>query len=455
MAISNILIIDCSGECSAALAQLLKSKGLQVLTACKVDVALKIMADNRPELILVDCSSCSDPLFWQKEADRLVLAAQVVALTDQADFEQAMDWVAGGLFSVLTKPVSPARLEKVLLSVAENSEAFHQLNHRLNTEITSDLADFYRGLCGRLEIRDLRKYIVESCRKISGARQVELRLSDLFSGNSYHLESHIPISVDSDEDGADGKASGPDQNLSPREYHLSYDLIANGMELGELNLNFSDETDLRLTRQEDLIEMVMAISNSLGAAAAHNKAVKLAAHDALTGLYNRRIFNEIMKREFAKAQRHNFPLTLLALDLDHFKRVNDTYGHQVGDEVLKVVANTINTVARTTDFPARLGGEEFAILLTHTSQEQAMVLAKRLQKNLAETSFEFKGEIFTQTISQGISGLEHFMVKSPEDMIYWADQSLYLAKREGRDTIRVVTDLPLTPIMKDGAYAFQ
>jgi len=449
---TSILIIERSGECYQAVSHILENRNIRLLTASKVDVARKMLADNSPELILADCTVHSDPLFWLTEADRYGLATQVIAVSDKADFNQAMDWVAGGVLNVLLKPIETSRLEKLIYSSLENSATLSRLDRSLLSEASKDLSELYRGLCGRLEAQDLKNYIVESCKAITGARKVELNLSDLFAGSSYNLETHVPISIDltdcTDQSGADNCT------LTSREYHLDYELAANGHDLGEMKFIFSNEADLKIRRQEDLVEMIMAISNALGASASHNKAVKLAAHDALTGLYNRRIFNELLKREFAKSQRHNYPLTLIVMDLDHFKKVNDTYGHQAGDEVLKTVSNTIQTVARNTDFPARLGGEEFALLLTHTTQEQAKVLAERLRKSLAEISFEVGGKIFHQTISQGISGLEHFMAKSPEDMLYWADQSLYLAKREGRDTIRMVSDLPMTPIMKDG-YAFQ
>lgn len=450
---TGILIIERSGECRQAVCQVLGNHNIRLLTTSKVDVARKMLADNSPELILVDCDIHSDPLFWLTEADRYGLATQVIAIRDKADFSQAMDWVADGVLNILLKPIEPNRLAKLLRSAIENSAALNQLDRGLLSETSRNLSELYRGLCGRLEVQDLKNYIVESCKLITGARKVELNLSDLFAVSSYNLETNAPISVDltgcADKNGADN--CGP----TSREYHLDYELRANGHDLGEIKFILSDEADLKIRRQEDMVEMILAISNALGASAIHNKAVKLAAHDTLTGLYNRRIFNELLKREFAKSRRHNYPLTLVVMDLDHFKKVNDTYGHQVGDEVIKTAANTIQAVARNTDFPARLGGEEFALLLTHTNQEQAMVLAERLRKSLAEISFEVRGEIFHQTISQGISGLEHFMAKSPEDMLYWADQSLYLAKREGRDTIRMVSDLPMTPIMKDGTYAFQ
>jgi diguanylate cyclase (GGDEF)-like protein len=205
-----------------------------------------------------------------------------------------------------------------------------------------------------------------------------------------------------------------------------------------------------------MMEVVSAVSAALGSVAKYKKAVDLAARDGLTGLYNRRIFNDVLQREFSQAQRHNYPLSLLSLDLDHFKSVNDNFGHQTGDLVLRAVAEVIAKVARSTDLPARIGGEEFAIILPHTSQIQAGHLAGRLRHILTESDFNLSGTVFRQTVSQGVAGLEHFLVKTPEDMVYWADQALYLAKREGRDTIRLATDLPMTPVLKkDGPYAFQ
>jgi len=462
MSTSKVLIIDASEECSLRAAKALMPEGLSVQATASPIKARQLMADNRPDVILVDSSIGADPLVWVEEVQRLNLAAQVIAITDEPDFDQSMDWVAGGVFNVLTRPFSEERLRRQVLAALDSCRAFDLLvGHRLNDEepapavgnLSRSLAEFYRGLTGRLEGPELRTYIMDSVKRLTGARQVELCLVDSLTSSTYCLETHTIIG--GPNDAAYPLPPAPVSGMDTVQCRLGYELSAEGRHLGELYLYFAKRSDLTISHRETMMEMVSAIGRAIASVAKYQKAVNLAARDGLTGLYNRRIFNEILKREFAKAQRHNFNLSLLSLDLDHFKSVNDNYGHQTGDLVLKAVADIISDVARATDLPARLGGEEFAIILPHTSQEQALTVAERLKNMLAEHDFNLDGLAFRQTISQGLAGLEHFMVKTPEDMVYWADQALYLAKREGRDTIRAITDLPMTPVMKDGAYAFQ
>ncbi|MDR0881768.1 MAG: GGDEF domain-containing protein [Candidatus Adiutrix sp.] len=303
-------------------------------------------------------------------------------------------------------------------------------------ESLRSLADFYRGLAGRLESRELKGYIADSVKNMTGARQVELRLADELT------------------DELTDEKSGAGQ---PNRDRLDYQLASEGHHLGEIYLYFEGSAEPNPADREIILEIMAAAAAALGAAAKYQKAVNLASLDGLTGLYNHRIFDEVFRREFAKAKRHQHGLALLSLDLDHFKVVNDSYGHQFGDLVLKSVADILTQVARATDLAARLGGEEFALLLPHTSQEQALVVATRVKSMLDHKYFDpGNGAVFHQTVSQGVAGVEHFMVKSPEDMLYLADQALYLAKREGRDAIRSVADVaPLKPAMKDGLYVFQ
>ncbi|MGL4209479.1 MAG: GGDEF domain-containing protein, partial [Candidatus Adiutrix sp.] len=232
------------------------------------------------------------------------------------------------------------------------------------------------------------------------------------------------------------------------------ELIDNGIYLGKLRLCF-ESSFINFDLEVLGADLATAIAAALGAVLKYSSAMKMASRDSLTGLYNRRIFTEVLGREFANAKRHGQSLSLLHIDLDHFKNVNDSFGHQTGDKVLQVVAKVITEVCRLTDIPARVGGEEFAIILPQTNEEQTYVLGGRLKTALAKCSFKAAGTVFSQTVSQGIVGLEHFLVKSPEDMLYWSDKALYLAKREGRDTIRMASDLQMPQIMKDGPYAFQ
>ncbi len=161
----------------------------------------------------------------------------------------------------------------------------------------------------------------------------------------------------------------------------------------------------------------------------------LASTDALTGLFNRRRFADVLKREFAVTKRYKNTLSCLLLDLDHFKQINDRFGHDAGDQVLKEVARRINGSLREVDLAARYGGEEFVILLPHTSKGDARIVAERLLKSVRKQDFNFGGELVTVTTSIGCAGNSDVLSNNAEDLVKAADIALYEAKNRGRNQV--------------------
>lgn len=162
---------------------------------------------------------------------------------------------------------------------------------------------------------------------------------------------------------------------------------------------------------------------------------QLAMTDAVTGIYNRRRFVDMLSREFAAARRYKHPLSLILLDLDGFKSVNDLDGHGAGDEVLKGVAEIVSESIREVDACARYGGDEFAVLLPHTDALAAEVVADRIRGALHARREEWDGAAVNVSASAGIADLGDPSLKSPEDLIEASDRALYEAKREGRDRV--------------------
>jgi diguanylate cyclase (GGDEF)-like protein len=154
--------------------------------------------------------------------------------------------------------------------------------------------------------------------------------------------------------------------------------------------------------------------------------------DALTGLKNRRFFFEIMSHELKRRNRYRQPLSLFYCDIDHFKKVNDTYGHNVGDEVLRDFARQISRACRDLDIVARLGGEEFAVMLLNTPVEDAADVADRLRKICRETPVVVDGASISYTLSVGVT--QAAAVDDTTDILLArSDAALYKAKRDGRD----------------------
>jgi two-component system, cell cycle response regulator len=158
-----------------------------------------------------------------------------------------------------------------------------------------------------------------------------------------------------------------------------------------------------------------------------------ATRDSLTGLYNRSFFLETLEVDFDHALKAEHVMTLLLLDLDHFKVVNDTYGHRVGDLVLAQFARVIQAALRAEDLAARYGGEEFAVLLRHTDGARAFTIAERLRKTIAGHVFEFEGGSLRLTVSIGLATLEAESHASAAQLIDAADKLLYKAKQQGRN----------------------
>jgi diguanylate cyclase len=162
---------------------------------------------------------------------------------------------------------------------------------------------------------------------------------------------------------------------------------------------------------------------------------RLARHDGLTGLYNRNTFVELAKQELSRAQRQGSATAIVLFDLDHFKRVNDTWGHPAGDAVLRHVAAITTATVRSTDLVGRLGGEEFIILLPATSKEAARKLAEKVREKLQATPVDWQGTRITATASLGLAGTSA-AEKLDFDVLYTeADKALYLAKQRGRNQV--------------------
>jgi two-component system cell cycle response regulator len=167
----------------------------------------------------------------------------------------------------------------------------------------------------------------------------------------------------------------------------------------------------------------------------HETIYRMTIMDGLTNVHNKRYLLETLERELPRAQRHQRPLSLCMFDLDHFKQVNDTFGHIAGDYVLKEVASSVRSRLRPDDIIARYGGEEFAVLLPETDLAGCNVIAEELRRLVAERTFEFEGERIPVTISIGCTQLKG--EDDPIKFVKGADGKLYEAKRAGRNRVCV------------------
>ncbi|MBW2457245.1 MAG: GGDEF domain-containing protein [Deltaproteobacteria bacterium] len=273
----------------------------------------------------------------------------------------------------------------------------------------------------------------------------------VMTGNDVGLIHRIfrdkPLNIIGREEEADVQVL--DAEISRRHAAVRYDAATDTYLVADLK----SRNGTRLNTEPILQERPLAIGDKIGlgstllrvsratepeAKYAHQM-YRVALRDGLTGAYNRRYLDERLLSEMAFAKRHLVPLTLLLLDLDHFKRVNDTYGHPAGDAVLQRFNALLEEQVRTEDMVARYGGEEFAVVCRGTDEGSAAVVAERLRWAVEKTEFVYEGEVIPVTVSIGLATSLDVNVDGPDSLLRQADQALYQAKQAGRNCWRVAS----------------
>ena len=220
----------------------------------------------------------------------------------------------------------------------------------------------------------------------------------------------------------------------------TYDLTLEQRSLGVLRVYREDaftEADIR-----QLENLLCGLMYPLRNALAYRQAVEMAMRDPLTGAFNRRALDNALDREVELARRQNLPLSLIVIDIDHFKRINDAHGHAFGDDVLVAVSQTIANAIRRCDLFFRFGGEEFVVLASHASEDGAALLAERVRESIAAINL-VRGQEVQVTVSAGIADLR--AGDDGRSLFGRADDALYEAKIAGRNRCIIAeTDAKVT-----------
>lgn len=212
--------------------------------------------------------------------------------------------------------------------------------------------------------------------------------------------------------------------IAEGNYHIRASVDTSD-EIGELARNFNTMVD-RLEEQIKTLDLKVKEKTE--------ELRELAITDPLTKLFNRRYFAEVSPQVFSLAKRDGEPLSVMMLDIDRFKKINDTYGHQNGDRVIETLAQIVTSIKRESDIACRYGGEEFILLLPKTSREGALKLAQRIRKTMeSHTVAGDKGEKIQFTVSVGVSQADYEKDGNIEAVIKRADDAMYQAKKEGRN----------------------
>ena len=226
---------------------------------------------------------------------------------------------------------------------------------------------------------------------------------------------------------------GADNPLFKKGYFVSIPLMIEKEVVGVLNINDVDQDSFNVGDLGFILNLSELIAMSISNAVLYEQTKKLAVTDGLTGISNRPNMEQSLLSEFGRSMRYNSPLSVVLLDVDHFKDVNDSYGHQKGDEILVTFASVLKKFCRANDTAARYGGEEFLMILPQSNAQGAFKIAERVREEIMKMSFVGNGSKFSVTTSCGVAELNRDYMKNTDQLINVADNAMYEAKNSGRN----------------------
>lgn len=272
-------------------------------------------------------------------------------------------------------------------------------------------------------------YSSERLLQISSALQTSLDIEQLFDTFAQEVKVTVPV------DGVRfvNVQQSVDVKIGRNATQLStYHLTVNEQSLGEVT--FMRKIGFTPSQNSELELLLRSLVHPLRNALLYRAALLKAQRDPLTGVYNRSALTETLARDVELAQRHQNPLSIIVLDIDHFKNINDSHGHAAGDCLLKGLVACASHSIRRCDMLFRFGGEEFVVLLNNTDEKGALRLAERIRRNVEKEGFVCGGQVIHMTLSAGIAELQKQDVETR--LFERADQALYRAKSDGRNCVR-------------------
>lgn len=358
------------------------------------------------------------------------------------------------------------QLEQAKKEIQEHYDKVRETNKKLeetNEKLTASIAEFYtlqqisQAITSIFNMNELLKFVNDIIMGVMGAlhstialcygpyNKLKVQVSSIYDRKELAIVSDY-INTDVLKPCTTEGKSMIDNNVNPECYPFTIGrnikslicvpFLAKGNPLGVVLIehSFKDAFNSENVRLLEIIcqQVSIAIEN----ARLYQQMHDLATMDGLTGAYNRLYFQDKILEEFNRAKEEEYELSLIIFDIDHFKKFNDTYGHLFGDKVLKSISAYIQRTLRKEDIFARFGGEEFVILMPHTSLQQAVEKAEEIRKGIASLTITDRVVEASVNISLGVSSIPH-TANNPNELVRTADDALYEAKESGRNNVKV------------------
>lgn len=450
---AEILVVDDVPANVKLLEVKLANEYYDVITAKDGFEALEKAKKHKPDIILLDVMMPGMDGFEtckKLKEDVEVSHIPVVMVTALSEVSDRIRGLEAGADDFITKPINDIALFARVKSLVRIKVLLDELRLRDKTGFDMGVIDegkntFTQNVSGSklmiidddaVQLKNIteklsREYIVEGVGKPEEAMAVAsksafdlimvstqlsdmdgLRLASQLKGQEE--TRNVPILMLVDEDDTRSMLKGLELGVN--------DYIIMPVDYNEMSARI--KTQIRRKKYQDALK-----SN-------YQQTISLAITDALTGLYNRHYLNAHLDNTVRQSIHNNKPLSLMIMDMDHFKQVNDTYGHDVGDQVLKQLADIIIKTVRSADLAARFGGEEFVVLMPETDKKQGWDAAERLRKIIENYEFRFSGSPGTlkKTVSIGVAFLDE-LGDSGQALVKRADEALYRAKNGGRNRV--------------------
>ncbi|MBU2603147.1 MAG: GGDEF domain-containing protein [Actinobacteria bacterium] len=355
------------------------------------------------------------------------------------------------LFSFFSE--AQKREQRLALRLDELRRAYHDVERQLAETFFTH--EFFKALTVYEPLRSVAGMVVDGTLGIMGAESCALYIKadnesqtlGLYGSQGQNLEAY-PDTLPADPDWVDRHLRSTDGSFTPLvRPEVFREMFGGSPGLGAVLFRKDDLLGLLIVTSEDIaygpleLERFMSVGGMAGLSLQnvllHEEIEKRSITDQLTGLYNHRFFQQILEQEFLRARNTKAQMSMIMIDLDFFKELNDTYGHLLGDMFLRRVGEAIRSAVRESDIPARYGGDEFALVLPGTALGGAEVVARKIFDAVREITIDVPdGVVADRTVSVGVAALEADC-HVPKDLFDRADQALYVAKENGRSQIRV------------------